>query len=273
MIPDEFIAEVYRRMAARSGSVATPISVAAFNANAVDAGQVGFYRDHLPRDRAARIVDIGCGQGEFLSVCNALGYRDITALDFTATRKLAEIVARYPNIRAVDFKGSIAQHFAASDESYDVIHLSHVIEHIPKYELLQHIDVLYKALNRGGMLIVRTPNMEGPFALSSYYVTLSHEYGFCASNLHSLLDMCGFDDIRFHSATRPVSIKQKIGVLFRKPFLAYQRLKSRLFGVSYGNEFGGELVATAVRGDWPPYFSAQTQPSTNTAPKASYAAE
>ena len=42
--------------------------------------------------------------------------------------------------------------------------------------------------------------MEGPCATSSLYVTLAHEYGFSGSNLKSLLDICGFDDIRIHSA-------------------------------------------------------------------------
>ena len=31
--------------------------------------------------------------------------------------------------------------------------------------------------------MLRTPNMEGPCANFSLYVSLAHEYGFCGSNL------------------------------------------------------------------------------------------
>jgi hypothetical protein len=60
--------------------------------------------------------------------------------------------------------------------------------------------------------MLRTPNMEGPCADSSLYVTLAHEYGFSGGNLASLLDICGFDEIRFHLPSTPnPSLKQKAG--------------------------------------------------------------
>jgi 2-polyprenyl-3-methyl-5-hydroxy-6-metoxy-1,4-benzoquinol methylase len=37
--------------------------------------------------------------------------------------------------------------------------MSHVIEHIPKYSLLWVVDALYYALQPGGILMLRTPNM------------------------------------------------------------------------------------------------------------------
>jgi len=42
---------------------------------------------------------------------------------------------------------------------------------VPKYSLLWVVDALYRALKRGGVLLLRTPNMEGPCATSSLYVT------------------------------------------------------------------------------------------------------
>jgi hypothetical protein len=79
--------------------------------------------------------------------------------------------------------------------------MSHVIEHVPKYW----------ALRRGGSVLLRTPNMEGPCANSSMYVTLSHEYGFAGSNLISLLDICGFDDVRLLKFPQHApSLKQRV---------------------------------------------------------------
>ena len=135
------------------------------------------------------------------------------------------------------------------------VHLSHVIEHIPKYSLLWVVDALYRSLKPGGVLMLRTPNMESPCANSALYVTLAHEYGFCGSNLKSLLDICGFDDIRFHQVPtfRP-TLKQRVGIILRWPFLKENQIKHRLFGVNVGGQFGDELVVTARRGDVPPLF-------------------
>lgn len=76
---------------------------------------------------------------------------------------------------------------------------------------------------------MRIPNMEGPCASSTFYVTLSHEYGFAASNLMSLLDICGFDDLRLmnFSAYKP-DLKQRLGELLRWPILQQSRLLNRL---------------------------------------------
>ena len=39
------------------------------------------YRQWLPDDRGARILDVGCGQGGFVRYAHGLGYRNITAVD------------------------------------------------------------------------------------------------------------------------------------------------------------------------------------------------
>ena len=130
-----------------------------------------------------------------------------------------------------------------------------MIEHVPKYSLLWVVDALYRALRRGGILLLRTPNMEGPCANSSLYVTLAHEYGFSGSNLKSLLDICGFDDIRIHSAAIYGStFRQRLGRILRWPFLKENQLKHRLFGVNSGGQFDSELIVTGKRGDAPALF-------------------
>jgi hypothetical protein len=96
--------------------------------------------------------------------------------------------------------------------------------------------------------------MESPRPLSSYYVTLGHEYGFAGSNLEVLLNICGFDEVRFHSPPRSVTVKGRIGDVFRYLFLLESKIEHRLFGVNRGGQFGSELIATAVRRDFPALF-------------------
>lgn len=132
---------------------------------------------------------------------------------------------------------------------FDFIHMSHVIEHIPKHSLLWIADVIYQAFKPGGALLLRTPNMEGPTPNSSLYVTLAHECGFCGSNLKSLLHICCFDQIQFHDmrVTRP-TLRQRVGAILRWPFVQENRARHWLFGVNVEGQFGTELIVSARRG-------------------------
>ena len=211
------------------------------------------YAAILPSDHKAEILDVGFGSGWFMAACLKLGYTTLSGAEFGIARK-SYVRDWHPGIRLYEIESDIGTFLSETAERYDFIHMSHVIEHIPKYSLLWVVDAVYRALKKGGTLCLRTPNMEGLTANSSFYVTLAHEYGFCGSNLRSLLDICGFDDIRFHRFGRVHTLKQYAGRVLRWPFLKYNEYLHRLFGVSQGGPFGTELVVTAVRGELPPYF-------------------
>ncbi len=214
----------------------------------------------LPTDKDARILDIGFGRAWFLAACIRLGYRNLEGADFGASGRQG-IRDWSPSVRAIHkIDSSISDFLSDRTETYDFIHMSHVIEHIPKYSLFHTVDSLYNSLRRNGTLLLRTPNMEGPCALSSYYVTMTHEYGFCGSNLRSLLELCNFDDVRLHSLPPArKSLKQRFGVLARNSYLKFHAWKHRLFGVNAGGKFGSELVITGRRLDRPPLLSEQTR--------------
>jgi 2-polyprenyl-3-methyl-5-hydroxy-6-metoxy-1,4-benzoquinol methylase len=258
MEPNAFIAEIYRRMAERYNGKRPEPSWNETEKSQIVVDSTRHYAPHLPRDKNARILDIGFGDGWFMAACLKLGYSNLVGIDFGIQHK-QHIRAWAPDrITLHEIKDDIGVFLSDKKEHYDFIHMSHVIEHIPKYSLLWIIDSLYWALKRDGSLLLRTPNMEGLCANSSLYVTLSHEYGFAGSNLISLLQLGGFDDIRLiqfpsHAST----LKQGLGNLLRWPFVQMNRVEHRLFGANVGNQFGDELIALGRRGDWPAYFNAR----------------
>ena len=256
MEPNAFVAEVYRRMSLRHQDERPKPSLAQIENDTQVMQAVSEYAPLLPARKSAAILDIGFGGGWFIAACLKLGYTNISGADFGIANKAH--VAEWGN-------GAVALHSIETDigdflshrpYTYDFIHMSHVIEHIPKYSLLWIVDATYRSLKREGVLLLRTPNMEGPTANSSLYVTLAHEYGFCGSNLKSLLDICGFDDIVFHSpAVHHPTLRQRVGSLLCWPFLQQNTLRHRLFGVNVGGQFGTELIVTARRGNLEPLFS------------------
>ncbi|SRR5712692_6075356 len=256
MEPNAFVAEVYRRMSLRHGGERRKPTLAEIENEPMVLRAAFEYGSLLPTDRNAAILDIGFGSGWFIAACLRLGYSNVSGAEFGMAYKSHIRDWAPQNITLYEIEHDIGDFLAnRPPEQYDFIHMSHVIEHIPKYSLLWVVDALYRALKRGGVLLLRTPNMEGPTPNSSLYVTLAHEYGFCGSNLKSLLDICGFDDITIHDVPAfRQTLKQRIGALMRWPILQQSRLKHRLFGVNVGGQFGTELVVTGRRMDAQPLF-------------------
>lgn len=255
MDPNVFIAEVYRRMAARhAAGIARPTWQEMEN-HAMVRIAAHQYAPYLPKDRTAPILELGVGAGWFVAVCLRLGYEKIYGADFGIAHKQNIRDWAPDRVTLLDISTDIGEFLSDKAEQFDFIHMSHVIERVPKYSLLWVVDSLYRALRHGGSVLLRTPNMEGPCANSSYYVTLSHEYGFAGSNLMSLLDICGFDDVRLLTFREPIpSLKQRAGDLLRWPILKQSQFRHRLFGVNQGGQFGSELIVSGKRGAWPPYF-------------------
>lgn len=246
MEPSRFVAEVYRRMSLRTAaSKRLPPAEERLDE------AIAEYRQFLPADKGSAILDIGFGDGWFMAACLKLGYTNISGADFAPENKP---YLKDWNVQLHKIETGIGDFLAMHPGAYDFIHMSHVIEHVPKYSLLWIVDALYQALKKGGTLFLRTPNMEGPCANSSFYVTLAHEYGFSGANLTSLLSVCGFDDIRLHSPRPARGLRGQVGTLTRWPFLLESRVKNRLFGVNQGGHFGSELISTSRRGDFPPLF-------------------
>lgn len=255
MEPHAFVKEVYRRMSVRHASAIPRPTWSEMQTHAEVRQAAHEVQALLPQSANAAILDLGFGSGWFLAACLTLGYTNLSGADFGIGNKMHVADWGPTGISLLEIEGNIGDFLVDREEQYDFVHMSHVIEHIPKYSLLWVVDALYRSLKPGGTLMLRTPNMESPCANSSYYVTLAHEYGFSSSNLDSLLDICGFDEIRFHRPTlyKP-SGKQKIGNALRRMFLKESEIKHRLFGVNRHGIFGSELFVTAKRGSVPPFF-------------------
>lgn len=255
MDPHAFVAEVYRRMSLRHRAERLSPSWAEVKDDPRALQAADELRDLLPSDKQAAILDVGFGTGWFLAACLRLGYTNLSGADFGIANKAHVKEWASDAITLSEIRIDIGSFLADKPETYDFIHMSHVIEHIPKYSLFWVVDALYRALKPGGVLILRTPNMEGPCANSSLYVTLAHEYGFSSGNLASLLDCCGFDEICFRVPSTPhPRLKQRLGQLIRWPFLKGSQIRHRLFGVNEHGHFDSELIVTGRRGNFPPFF-------------------
>ena len=119
-------------------------------------------------------------------------------------------------------KGNITKYVAAADafdflkenRSFHLIVANDVIEHITKERILEFLHLVFKSLEMGGIVFVKTDNMSNPFGLRGRYMDVSHEIGFTEHSLFEVLNATGFQNIHLIGAYYPVrSFKSLVGRL------------------------------------------------------------
>jgi 2-polyprenyl-3-methyl-5-hydroxy-6-metoxy-1,4-benzoquinol methylase len=100
-----------------------------------------------------KVLDIGCATGEFIAniekknTCYGCDYSEYA---------IKQCQEKFPHIRDHFFQVDINQQLLPLQESFDVITLFDVIEHLTSFIPLE--AMIEKHLKKGGILIVTTPN-------------------------------------------------------------------------------------------------------------------
>ncbi|MCM8761088.1 MAG: class I SAM-dependent methyltransferase [Candidatus Omnitrophica bacterium] len=149
------------------------------------------FRDLLPSDKHANILEIGSGAGQFLFYLKDKGYSNIEGID------IGEEQIRFLN--KLGIKGSvissIPSYLDSRSNHYDLIVMNQVIEHFSKDELWENLRSIYGSLKPGGILLVATPNMACVSGLFQRYTDFTHEIGFTERSAYQVMRIAGFKDI------------------------------------------------------------------------------
>ncbi len=118
-----------------------------------------------------RVVDLGCGRGEMLELLRDAGV-PATGVDGDAE---SVAICRSKGLTAVE-ANLFAYLDGQADGAFEVLFCSQVIEHLPPLELPRFIRLCAAKLERGGVLILETPNPEclAIFA-SHFYLDPTHQ--------------------------------------------------------------------------------------------------
>lgn len=149
------------------------------------------FRPLLPVERDARILDLGCGCGEFLYFLQRNGYTNASGVDLS--EKQLE-VGRTLGVRNLQW-GEAASVLAEARGGFDFISAIDVLEHIPKNQVLGLLGQVHTALRPGGRFVCQVPNLAA-FYSPLFYMDFSHETPFTAPSLKQALQLAEFANVR-----------------------------------------------------------------------------
>ncbi len=158
----------------------------------------GYYRKYLPQDKNAAIIDIGCGIGELVFWLKRNGYKNTEGIDIS--KENVEFAKKIGiDIACADF----FQYLQDKSNYYDVVFAIDILEHFKKDEVLKALNLIFKSLKKGGILIIKTPNAESILGSRYLYSDFTHELAFTKRSLQEILILTGFNKIEFQE-TKPI---------------------------------------------------------------------
>ena len=185
------------------------------------------YKKFLPEDKNIKILDIGCGMGHFLYYLSKKGYKNIKGIDICQEQVDAAKKIVPGDIRQIP---DLKSYFAESGETFDMITMNDVLEHLDKKEILETLKMVRTSLNPSGVFICRVPNMSNIFGVYLFYNDFTHEAAFTEYSIGQILGLAGFEDINVYGNVTHINsswkralfnIAAKIIAAMTKLILAY----------------------------------------------------
>jgi 2-polyprenyl-3-methyl-5-hydroxy-6-metoxy-1,4-benzoquinol methylase len=172
----------------------------------------------LSRRKTGKLLDIGCGTGDFAGTMQAAGW-EVTGLEPDGgARELAKAqhgIAVFPSDHLYELGAN----------QFDVITMWHVLEHV--HRLHESLDQIKRSLKADGLLVVAVPNYQSNDAAHygenwAAYDVPRHLYHFSPQAMQTLMAKHGFHVERYR---RMPFDSFYVSLLSEK----YQHGKSRLF--------------------------------------------
>ena len=200
------------------------------------------WRQSILKGKTGRILDVGCGSGDFLLVMKKAGWE---ACGLDPSPSACALAAK----KGLTVHNSKLADFQVPDRSFDVITMWHVLEHLPEPE--RDLCVARRVLRDDGLLVVEVPNFTCATARlsgASWYGldVPRHLQHFTAQTLELLLNEAGFSvlrrynfhlwdmDIAFYSFMRRLGVLDRLGIHLFSVDYAEAPVLSRLSFVAIG---------------------------------------
>lgn len=197
---------------------------------------------YLPKNKHAKILDLGCGSGFFVEYLLSKGYVNVVGIDVSCEQVEYAISKNLPVLLAD------ANQFLCNNGDYDFIFFTDVIEHLKKEEILDFLFNIKKSLASGGLVVLRTGNASSIYGATIRYIDFTHEIAFTENSLRQILLATGFVNVDINDSKPKFGFKPTR--LLRWVIFKFWRLFLKLiYLVEVGTDsprlFGKLLIASA----------------------------
>jgi 2-polyprenyl-3-methyl-5-hydroxy-6-metoxy-1,4-benzoquinol methylase len=146
---------------------------------------------YLPENKAAKILEIGPGNGLTLKLLAEMGYTNTVGLEVDKNLAMA---ARANGIN-VDHvaESALVDALTAHENSFELVFCMHVIEHVPKDQQIGFVRAAGQSLTTDGYFVCETPNALGATANYFRYNDWTHTSIFTPASLRFLYRTAGLD--------------------------------------------------------------------------------
>ncbi|NGX63783.1 MAG: Ubiquinone biosynthesis O-methyltransferase [Candidatus Anoxychlamydiales bacterium] len=152
-----------------------------------------FYLNKLPKDKNAKILDLGCGSGKYLKILNKLGYKNTFGIDISIEQIKVAKKSNIFNVECID----ALKFLKNTKEKYDTILLIDVLEHIELGSSFDLINLIYNSLNTHGQFFIQVPNALAPFS-PLRYSDITHNRAYTTFSLRQTLNYSNFKNFKFY---------------------------------------------------------------------------
>lgn len=145
----------------------------------------------VPVHGSKRVVDVGCGRGEWLDLLSKNGF-DATGLDIN------EVMVQICRDKGLNAQKQDVIEFLSNQQEGALAAVTgfHVAEHIPLDLLLRLIKESHRALEKGGVLILETPNPENLLVGShTFYHDPTHRNPLTPTLMTFMAQYFGFSEV------------------------------------------------------------------------------
>ena len=151
-------------------------------------------RDFFPKEKTARILDLGCGHGTLIHFALKAGYSNIQGVDVSPQQIRLAHKLGISKVQQGDLVETLK---TIPPASLDAVVTFDVIEHFTKDELIELVDSINEVLKRGGRWIIHAPSANSPFFGAIRYGDYTHEQAFTPASLQQLLKSSKYSKIEF----------------------------------------------------------------------------
>jgi 2-polyprenyl-3-methyl-5-hydroxy-6-metoxy-1,4-benzoquinol methylase len=165
-----------------------------------------------------KILDYGCGFGQTLEALKAEQFKKIYGVDIEK-EAISQCLSKGLDIRELNLRNLINPF----GFKFDVIIMTHVIEHIAKSEIIDTLTIIKNEfLCENGKLLISVPNAQSSTGCYWAYEDWTHTTLFTSGSLYYVLKAAGFKTIEYLDKDCVLG-SSKIKTIVRKFFLELYR--------------------------------------------------